>query len=160
MINQNEMLFKLNYTLIQTTSSRFIFEIKPLKTFNQQINSNSRLIYSLSHLASNTPIVRGSIDMSHHSSGAGTNSAHHSKKYYLVVEALQANTSYVLLIYLKTNLNTDANYVQLVANRTLSTQPRPFQSPTKSRLSENESTDEDETEGEDKTLIANSYFKI
>jgi hypothetical protein len=111
-------------------------------------------------LASNTPIVRGSIDMSHHSSGAGaaTNSAHHSKKYYLVVEALQANTSYVLLIYLKTNLNTDANYVQLVANRTLSTQPRPFQSSTKSRLSENESTDEDETEGEEKKNLLPIYL--
>ncbi len=118
MINQNEMLFRLNYTLIQITSSRLLIEIKQLKTFNQQINSNSRLIYCLNHASTGAPIVRGSIDMSSMSLET------HPRRFYLAIEPLQANTSYALMVFLKTNLNTDSNYVQLVANRTFTTPVR------------------------------------
>ena len=151
MINQNEMLFKLNYTLIQLTSSRVVLEIKQLKTFNQQINMNSRLIYSLIHLNTNVPISRGSIDMSQpkHASVDGST---HPERFFLAVEGLQPNTSYLFLAYLKTNLNNDASYVQLVANRTFTTPARPFtpiqnaSSIRESRLSEDEFEDEGYTQ--------------
>lgn len=133
MINQNEMIFKLNYTVLQVTSSRLVIEIKQLKTFNQQINANSRLIYSLSQLSSNSPVVRGGIDMT----------SSHSNKFFLAIESLQPNTTYLLTVYLRTYLNTDTNYVQLVANRTLTTLVRVSTVNSTARAS-NEEADEDD----------------
>lgn len=124
MINQPDMMFKLNYTVLQVTSSRLLLEIKPLKTFSQQINANSRLIYTVSvATGSGMPVVRGTMDVSQFGADA------HSRRFYLAIESLQANTTYLFAVYLKTKLNNedadaDVNYVQLVANRTFTTPVR------------------------------------
>lgn len=117
------MLFKLNYTVLQVTSSRLLVEVKPLKTFNQQINTKSRLVYCLNHASMNTPIVRGTLDMSEYGLHHHNHHSHsHQRRYYLAIESLQPNTTYVFLAYLKTNQNSDSsNYVQIVANRTIDT---------------------------------------
>lgn len=143
MINQNEMLFRLNYTVLQVTSSRLLVEIRQLRTFNQQINSNSRLVYCVNHAGTNSPVVRGTIDVSQpYSSQADL----HPHKFFLAIESLQPNTSYVFTVYLKTNLNADTNYVQLVANHTFVT-PERLSAPQNSTVTATKEDDSDDEDG-------------
>lgn len=168
MINPNEMLFKLNYTLVQVTSWRVVVEIEQLATINEQINKNSRIIYCVS-TGTNTPVVRGSIDMSR---PTHTNNKTRRHKFVLAIESLQPNTTYTISFYLSTNLvvtkSTSAktsatettNYVQLVANRTFTTVSFLRPASLNSTIARASRTNEDDSDEDDGLLLKLLIIKL